>query len=132
MIVKVFKLEQAHSAMDIFRKLWPPDTVTSQMMESGLVDTQAKFAAAGITTFGDVNTRGLDTVKAYSDFARSGKSIIRGYIMNTIEYPKEVEGRIEKLKPILYENDYLQFKGFKFLVDGAGGATYMHEPHTVS
>lgn len=81
-----------------------------------------------MTTFGDVNVRGLTAMQACFDAARNGDMLIRGYTLNTIEYYSELAGRTDAIDAIRYENDYLHFGGYKFLVDGAVIASYMHKP----
>jgi hypothetical protein len=53
----------------------------------------------------------------------------RGYLLNTIEYYRELEGRTDEIDAMRYEDDYLHFGGYKFLLDGAVAAAYTHEPH---
>jgi len=82
---------------------------------------QPKFAAVGVTTFCDNNARGLERVKAFtSDAGRNQQMTIRGLMMNTIEYYPELAGRPEAIKTMQYEDDYMRFRGFKFLLDGCG------------
>ncbi len=118
-----------HSAMDIFRAKWPASVLSSEVWASATLAPQPKFAAVGVTTFADVNARGLDKMKAYFDAARNHKMTLRGYILNTIEYFPELTGRPEAIKAMQYEDDYMRWGGFKFLVDGAVIAMYTHEPH---
>lgn len=117
-----------HSAMDTFRRLWA-NLLTPQVYETAVTSPQAKFAAVGVTTFCDNNARGLDRMKAYFDAARHHKMTIRGALMNTIEYYPELAGRPEAIKAMQYEDDYMRFRGFKFLLDGAIVAMHTHEPH---
>jgi len=117
-----------HSAMDIVRRLWHDEILTPEMRHLSIMGPQAGFVAHGVTTIGDVNVRGLDVMQAYFDAARAGDMSIRAYILNTIEYYKELDGRADDVESMLYEDDYLRFGGYKFLVDGAVEAAYMHEP----
>lgn len=119
-----------HSAMDYFRRLWPDDVLSPETLEQAILTPQAEFAAAGITSFQDVNVRGVDKMKTYFKVAREGKMSLRAYLLNTIEYYQELEGRTDEIDAMLYEDDYMQFGGYKFLVDGAGTAAYTHEPHS--
>ena len=118
-----------HAAMDIFRRLWSEEVLTQEMLEQATITPQAKFASVGVTSFGDVNARGVPKVKAYFDVARRGDMTIRGYILNTIEYYQELAGRVEEIEAIRYEDGFMRLGGFKFLLDGAGAAAYTHEPH---
>jgi predicted amidohydrolase YtcJ len=117
-----------HSAMDIFRLLWHDDILTPEVRHLSVTLPQAEYISYGLTTVGDVNVRGLDSAEAYFDAARSDELSIRAYILNTIEYFKELDGRWDDIEAMRYETDFLRFGGFKFLVDGATTAAYMHEP----
>ncbi len=117
-----------HSTMDIFRAMWA-NLMTPQLYETSITAPQPKFAAVGVTTFCDNNARGLERVKAYFDAGRNHKMTIRGAMMNTIEYYPELTGRPEAIKAMQYEDDYMRFRGFKFLLDGALVVMHTHEPH---
>jgi len=54
---------------------------------------------------------------------------LRGQVMNVLEYFKELEGRIAEIEAMRFENDYMRFAGGKCQVDGAGEASFTHEPH---
>ncbi len=118
-----------HSAMDVFRAMWA-NLATPQIYEAAVTSPQPQFAAVGVTTFCDNNSRGLDRTKAYFDAGRNHKMTIRGCIMNTIEYYPELSGRPEAVKAMQFEDDYLRFRGYKFLLDGAAVAMHTNEPHT--
>jgi len=87
-----------HAAMDIFRRLWSEEVLTQELLEQATIAPQVKFASVGVTSFGDVNARGVPKVKAYFDVARRGEMTIRGYILNTIEYYQELAGRAEEIE----------------------------------
>jgi predicted amidohydrolase YtcJ len=91
---------------------------------AGPITPQLEYASYGITTFGDVNVRGLTAMQSYFDAARNHQMLIRGYIMNTIEYFGEVDGRRDEVDAMRYEDDYLTFGGYKFLLDGAVAAMF--------
>ncbi len=118
-----------HSTMDLFRRLWPASMSSPEAWSAAVLAPQPKFAAVGVTTFGDVNARGLDRMKAYFEAARSGKMTIRGYLLNTIEYFRELDGRPEAIRAMEYKDDFMRFGGFKFLVDGSVSVMYTREPH---
>ncbi len=118
-----------HSAMDCVRRLWVGEVMTPDVWSAATVAPQTRFAAVGVTTFADVNSRGLDKTRAYFEAARSHRMTLRAYIMNTIEYYQELAGRPEAIEAMRYEDAYLRFGGFKFLVDGATVAAHTHEPH---
>jgi predicted amidohydrolase YtcJ len=118
-----------HPAMDYFRRLWPKDLLDLSVMETSIVNPQATFAAMGVTSFQDVYARGMDRMQAYFNIASRGEMTIRGQVMNVLEYIQELEGRIEAIEAIRYEDDYMHFAGAKFQVDGAMEASFTHEPH---
>ncbi len=118
-----------HAAMDVFRILWYDQVLTPELRYQSVIRPQSDLAAYGITTFGDVNARGVPSAQAYFDAARNRQMKVRGYILNTIEYYRELEGRTDAINAIRYEDDYMHFGGYKFLVDGAVAAAYTHQPH---
>jgi len=118
-----------HPAMDVFRRLWPPDLLDLKGYETSVLNPQAKFASMGVTSFQDVYARDMDRMQAYFDIARRGEMTIRGQVMNVLEYAQELKGRIEAIEAIRYEDDYMHFAGAKFQVDGALEASYTNEPH---
>lgn len=119
-----------HPAMDVFRRLWPPDLLGVETMEASIITPQAKFASMGVTSFQDVYARGMARMEAYFNVARRGEMTIRGQIMNTLEYIQELDGRIVDIEAMLYEDDFLHFAGAKFQVDGAALASFTNEPHS--
>jgi predicted amidohydrolase YtcJ len=118
-----------HPAMDYFRKLWPQDLMNVQIMEASILSPQAKFASMGVTSFQDVYARDMDRMQAYFNIAKRSGMTIRGQVMNALEYIQELDGRIKAIEAIRYESDYMHFAGGKFQVDGAGEASFTHEPH---
>jgi len=118
-----------HPAMDYFRRLWPPDMLNLKVMETSILNPQAAFAAMGVTSFQDNYARDMDRMQAYFDIARRGEMTIRGMVMNVLEYIQELDGRIEAIEAIRYEDDFMHFAGAKFQVDGALEASYTHDPH---
>jgi len=118
-----------HPAMDYFRRLWPPDLLNLEVMETSVLNPQAKFASMGVTSFQDVYARDMDRMQAYFNIAQRGEMTIRGQVMNVLEYIQELDGRIDAIEAMRVENDYMHFAGGKFQVDGALEASYTHEPH---
>jgi len=118
-----------HPAMDVFRRLWPRDMLDLKAMESSILSPQAKFATMGVTSFQDVYARSMDRMQAYFNVARRGEMSIRGQVMNVLEYFQELEGRIEDIEAIRYEDDFMHFAGAKFQLDGAVEASFTNEPH---
>jgi predicted amidohydrolase YtcJ len=118
-----------HPAMDYFRRLWPKELTDVRTMETSVLGPQAKFAAMGVTSFQDVYARDMDRMQAYFNIARRGEMTIRGQVMNVLEYIQELDGRIDAIEAIRYEDDYMHFAGAKFQADGALEASYTNEPH---
>jgi len=118
-----------HPAMDYFRRLWPPDLLDVKAHETSILNPQATFAAMGVTSFQDVYARGLERMQAYFNIARRDEMTIRGQVMNVLEYIQELDGRIEAIEAIRFENDYMHFGGAKFQADGGLEASFTHEPH---
>jgi predicted amidohydrolase YtcJ len=118
-----------HPAMDYFRKLWPPDLLSLQVMESSVLNPQATFAAMGVTSFQDVYARDMNRMQAYFNLASRGEMSIRGQVMNVLEYIQELDGRIADIEAMRVENDYMHFAGGKFQVDGALECAFTNEPH---
>jgi len=118
-----------HPAMDYFRKLWPPEFLDVDIYETSILNPQLKFASLGVTSFQDVYARDLERMQAYFNLGSRGEMSIRGQVMNVLEYIEELDGRIEAIEAMRYEDDYMHFGGAKFQVDGALEASYTHEPH---
>ncbi|MBI4731622.1 MAG: amidohydrolase family protein [Chloroflexi bacterium] len=118
-----------HSAMDIFRIYWKDEVLTPEIKYQAIVQPQAEFISYGITSIGDVNVRGLEAMQAYFDAGSNNAMSLRAYILNTIEYYSEVDGRADEVNAMLYEDNLLRLGGYKFLVDGAVEAAYTYEPH---
>ena len=118
-----------HPAMDVFRRLWPDDMLDQQVMEDSILTPQARFASYGVTSFQDVYTRGMDRMLAYFDIGRRKQMTLRGQVMNVLEYFQELDGRIAEIEAMRYEDDFMHFAGGKCQVDGAGEASFTHEPH---
>jgi predicted amidohydrolase YtcJ len=118
-----------HPAMDYFRRLWPPSLLDLKAMETSILSPQARFARMGVTSFQDVYARDMDRMQAYFNIAKRGEMTIRGQIMNVLEYIKELDGRIDTLEAMRYENEFMHFAGAKFQLDGAAEASFTNEPH---
>lgn len=118
-----------HPAMDYFRKLWPKDLLDQPAMEASILSPQARFASYGVTSFQDVYARDMDRMLAYFSIGKRREMTIRGQVMNVLEYTQELDGRIPAIEAMRYEDDYMHFAGGKCQVDGAGEASFTHEPH---
>ncbi|MCJ7432448.1 MAG: amidohydrolase, partial [Anaerolineales bacterium] len=118
-----------HPAMDYFRRLWPPDLLDLKAYETSVLSPQARFAAMGVTSFQDVYARDMDRMQAYFNLAKRGEMSIRGQIMNVLEYIQELDGRIDAIEAMRFENDYMHFAGGKCQLDGAAELSFTNEPH---
>jgi predicted amidohydrolase YtcJ len=118
-----------HPAMDVFRRLWPPDLMDVNVYETSILNPQAKFASMGVTSFQDVYARDMDRMQAYFNIAKRGEMTIRGQVMNVLEYIQELDGRIDAIEAIRYESDYMHFAGAKFQADGGMETSFTNEPH---
>jgi hypothetical protein len=83
----------------------------------------------GVTSFQDVYARDMDRMQAYFNIGQRREMSIRGQVMNVLEYIQELDGRIPAIEAMRYEDDFMHFAGGKCQVDGAGEASYTHEPH---
>jgi hypothetical protein len=118
-----------HPALDLFRKLWPPEMFDLAAMEASVLHPQAKFASYGVTSFQDVYARDMDRVQAYLNLAQRGQMTLRGQIMSVLEYFQELEGRIDNLEAVRFENDYMHLAGGKFQLDGVLELSFTNQPH---
>ena len=118
-----------HPAMDYFRRLWPPDLLDVKVMETSILSPQATFAAMGVTSFQELYARDMNRMQAYFNIGSRGEMTIRGQIMNVLEYIQELDGRIDAIEAMRYEDDFMHFAGGKFQVDGAAEASFTNEPH---
>ena len=94
-----------------------------------ILSPQAKFAALGVTSFQEVYPRDMDRMQAYFNLARRGEMSIRSQVMNVLEYSQELDGRIEAIEAMRYEDDFMHFAGAKGQLDGAAEAAFTNEPH---
>jgi len=81
-----------------------------------------------VTTFHDNNVRGVSSVNAYLDADRNSEMHIRGRVYYTLEWPSDL-GRALKEIEYYRGQGYMDFGGFKFLLDGQFQMAYCHEPH---
>lgn len=115
-----------HRAMDVLRRVAP--VPTTEMTRDYAFIGQPVFAAEGVTTFHDNNVRGVDTVGAYFDVDRAGRMLIRGRVYYTLEWPGDLDRALNEVE--YYKGDgFMEFAGFKFLLDGQFHMAYCHEPH---
>jgi predicted amidohydrolase YtcJ len=114
-----------HRAMDLVRLHIPP--YTPEMVRENILSTQDLFAAVGVTSFQDNNVRGVDTVRTYLETGKSGDMYLRGSVWFTLEWPKDLDRALTQMEH--YQDEFMRFAGFKFLLDGQSLMAYCHEPH---
>jgi predicted amidohydrolase YtcJ len=115
-----------HRAMDLLRKVIPP--FTTDMVRKWITDSQPYFASCGVTSFHDNNVRGTDTVKTYLDAGKQGKMMLRGAVYYTLEWPEDLNRALKEIER--YQDKFMRFAGYKFLLDGQMKMAYCHQPHT--
>lgn len=114
-----------HRAMDVLRQYAP--RYTMEMVRDNITSVQPIYTACGMTSCQDNNVRGVDTVDTYLEAGRQGEMILRGAIYYTLEWPSDVDRALNEIEH--YEDDFMRFAGFKFLLDGQLRMAYCHEPH---
>ncbi len=114
-----------HRAMDLLRQHVP--RYTQEMVQENILSTQPLFAACGVTSFQDNNVRGTDTVATYLDVGKRGGMYLRGAVYHTLEWPGDLDRALYEMEH--YEDEFMRFAGFKFLLDGQLTMAYCHEPH---
>ncbi len=114
-----------HRAMDLLRQHVP--RYTQEMVQENILSTQPLFAACGVTSFQDNNVRGTDTVATYLDVGKRGGMYLRGAVYYTLEWPGDLDRALHEMEH--YEDEFMRFAGFKFLLDGQLSMAYCHEPH---
>ncbi|MBI4517793.1 MAG: amidohydrolase family protein [Deltaproteobacteria bacterium] len=112
-----------HPAMDLVRAYFPPLTVEG--LVAAIKFAQDRFVAEGITTFEDVNTRGLVRLQAYEQAEDELK--LRGYLLFTIERAQDAAIAIQQTH--VFARPMLAYGGSKFLLDGQAPTSYTYEPH---
>ena len=113
-----------HRAMDVVRQNIP--IYSPQTVRDCIVEGQVPFAACGVTSFQDNNVREVDDISAYQDMAKQGKMYLRGAVYYALEYPTDEQTALQ-FKP--FNDPYMKFAGYKFLLDGQATTAYCHEPH---
>jgi predicted amidohydrolase YtcJ len=114
-----------HRAMDLLRKVIPQ--FTTDMVRKWIADSQQAFAACGVTSFQDNNVRGTDVTKTYLDAGKQGKMILRGAVYYTLEWPEDLNRALKEMER--YQDKFMRFAGYKFLLDGQMKMAYCHQPH---
>jgi predicted amidohydrolase YtcJ len=114
-----------HRAMDLLRQAIPP--FTTEMARDGILASQPLLAAVGVTSFQDNNVRSGDTIGAYLDIGRQGKMLLRGAVYLTLEWPQDVARALAAQR---YEDPFMRFAGYKFLIDGQAPTAYCHQRHS--
>jgi len=114
-----------HPAMDLVRLHAPPldlETVVNDVKYA-----QEVYLTEGITSFGDVNTRGLTRLGGYIQTAVNGELKIRAYLLYTIEHTSDVPLCLENTE--LFQYPMIAYRGNKFLLDGQPPTSYTYDPH---
>ena len=114
-----------HRAMDLLRMHVP--VYTQEMVQDNIASTQPLFAGCGVTSFQDNNVRGTDTVGTYLEAGRRGDMYLRGAIYYTLEWPRDLDRALNEIER--YDDAFMRFAGYKFLLDGQLTMAYCHEPH---
>ena len=114
-----------HRAMDLVRRHMP--LYTQGMVWDNIMTSQKLFAGCGVTSFQDNNVRGVDTVKTYLDVGKQGEMYLRGAVYYTLEWPSDLDRALYEME--YYNDEFMRFAGFKFLLDGQMTMAYCHEPH---
>jgi predicted amidohydrolase YtcJ len=114
-----------HRAMDLLRRhipLWSAET-----QQKNVLATQPQFAACGVTSFQDNNVRGVEAIRSYLDLGRQKKLQLRGDVYYTLEWPGDLDRALKQMER--YEDPFMRFAGYKFLIDGQVPTAYCHERH---
>ena len=112
-----------HPAMDLVRKYFP--VFNEDDLAADVLFAQELCLTTGITSFQDVNTRGLSRVMGYYRAHDSLK--VRAFMLYTIEKPNDVNTSLNTL--FLYQGPWLSMGGDKFLLDGQPPTSYTYEFH---
>ncbi|MBN2102887.1 amidohydrolase family protein [bacterium] len=112
-----------HPAMDMVRQYIPP--LDETVLTECVLYAQEKYLNYGITSFQDVNCRGISRLMGYVHAVDSLK--IRGYLSFTIEKSRDAAFSIENLQP--YQGPWLSLMSDKFLLDGQPPTSFTYDPH---
>ena len=114
-----------HRAMDLLRKNIPLWTV--DMARENILASQSRFAACGVTSFQDNNVRGTDVIATYLEVGKQRKMTLRCAVYYTLEWPQDLDRALKEIEH--YQDPFMRFAGFKFLIDGQPPTAYCHQPH---
>lgn len=112
-----------HPAMDLVRYHIPP--FDEDELAQDVIFAQDLCLTTGITSYQDVNTRGMTRLMGYYNALDSLKA--RAWLLFTIEKTQDAETSLERL--FVYNGDWLSLGGDKFLLDGQPPTSYTYEPH---
>ncbi|MBN2415391.1 amidohydrolase family protein [bacterium] len=112
-----------HPAMDLVRRY--ATVFDEDELVADVLFAQELCLVTGITSFQDVNSRGISRMMGYYKAVDSLK--IRGYILFTIERPQDVDNCLNHL--FIYQGPWLSLMGDKFLLDGQPPTSYTYEYH---
>jgi len=114
-----------HRAMDLLRRVVP--RYTQDDVRQNILSTQPLFAGCGVTSFQDNNVRGTDTIGTYLEVGQREEMVLRGAVYYTLEWPRDLDRALNEIEH--YDDNFMRFAGFKFLLDGQLTMAYCHEPH---
>ncbi|MBN1996681.1 amidohydrolase family protein [candidate division KSB1 bacterium] len=112
-----------HPAMDLVRFNQPP--LDPAILAKDVIYGQEKCLIVGLTSYQDVNTRGMTRVLGYYTAVDSIK--VRAFLLFTIERSKDADISLGNLQ--IYKGPKLSLGGDKFLLDGQPPTSYTYEPH---
>jgi len=113
-----------HKAMDLLRVHAP--VPTTQDIIGYIKYAGDLFAAAGVTSFQDVNVR-FTALEPYIQAASQKQLAPRAQILYTLEWPADLERALNEMPTTA--DDFMRFAGYKFLIDGQFPTWFTHEPH---
>ncbi|MBN1780091.1 amidohydrolase family protein [bacterium] len=112
-----------HPAMDLVRHYFP--VFDENALAADVLFAQELCLVTGITSYQDVNTRGMSRVMGYYTALDSFK--VRAYLLYTIERPQDADISLNNL--FIYRGPWLSLSGDKFLLDGQPPTSYTYEYH---
>lgn len=113
-----------HRAMDLLR-VHAPQPSEEDMLDN-IRYAEQLMIEAGVTTFHDCNAR-FRAINAYMQAGEQSAMTMRGQVFYTLEWPDDLERALNEISH--FDDDYMRFAGYKFLIDGQVPTWYTHEPH---
>lgn len=112
-----------HPAMDLVRMHIPP--FDENALAADVLFAQELCLVTGITSYQDVNTRGVKRVQGYYTALDSLKA--RVFMLYTIEKSHDADVSLDQL--FIYRGSILSLGGDKFLLDGQPPTSYTYDYH---